>query len=35
MGLFLSKMICEHYGGDLVAASSGDPGFIVHLIEVI
>jgi hypothetical protein len=31
MGLFLSKLIIEHYGGKLVATSSAEAGFIVHL----
>jgi signal transduction histidine kinase len=35
MGLFLSKMIFEYFGGSMVAATSGEPGFIVHLSEVI
>jgi signal transduction histidine kinase len=31
MGLFLSKLIIEHYGGKLVETSSAEAGFIVHL----
>jgi signal transduction histidine kinase len=35
MGLFLSKLIIEHYGGKLVATSSAEAGFVVHLNGVL
>jgi signal transduction histidine kinase len=31
MGIFLSKLIIEYYGGKLVETSSSEAGFIVHL----
>ena len=35
MGLFLAKLIIEHYGGKLIATSSAEAGFIVHLNGVV
>jgi hypothetical protein len=35
MGLFLSKLIIEFYGGKIVATSSAEAGFIVHLNGVM
>jgi K+-sensing histidine kinase KdpD len=35
MGLFLSKLIFEFYGGKVVATSSAEAGFIVHLNGVV
>jgi len=35
MGLFLSKLIIEHYGGKLVATTSAEAGFILHFNGVV
>ena len=35
MGLFLSKLIIEFYGGKLVATSKAEAGFIIHLNGVV
>jgi signal transduction histidine kinase len=35
MGLFLSKLIIEFYGGKVDATSSAEAGFIVHLNGVV
>ena len=35
VGIFLAKQIFEFFGGSMTVATSGDPGFIVHLAETI
>jgi hypothetical protein len=35
MGVFLAKIIVNHFGGHLVATTSGEPGFIVQMPEVV